>query len=83
MARLPDEAIEEFNEIWRKEYGEELPYEEAAVRAAEVFAVIRLALERRVTVTADDWRQGADGRAADPVALLEAARFQVSAGDPD
>lgn len=46
MSHLPPQAITEFQALWKKHYGTELPAEEAAVRANEVFAVLRLVLTK-------------------------------------
>jgi hypothetical protein len=42
---LPPQAITEFQELWKKHYGVELPLEQAQVRAYQVFAVLRLLME--------------------------------------
>ena len=38
---LPDEAIEEFREIYKKEYGEELSKEDARERAERLFGLVK------------------------------------------
>jgi len=38
---LPDEAIEEFKEIYKKEFGEELSNEEARKRAERLFGLFK------------------------------------------
>jgi hypothetical protein len=38
---LPDDAIEEFREIYKKQYGEELSEEEARERAERLFGLVK------------------------------------------
>ncbi len=40
--KLPEEAIKEFQEIYKKEYGEEIPYEEAADSARRLIGLVKL-----------------------------------------
>ncbi|KAA0206033.1 hypothetical protein EDM68_03415 [Candidatus Uhrbacteria bacterium] len=42
--RLPHEAIHEFRKIWKEEYGEDIPFEEARVVAERFLSGIRLML---------------------------------------
>ena len=44
---LPPEAIEEFRRIWRDEYDEDIPYEQAEIVAERFLAGIRLILRYR------------------------------------
>lgn len=46
MSHLPAQAVDEFQALWKKHCGAELPREQATVRANEVFAVLRLLLEQ-------------------------------------
>lgn len=41
---LPPEAIHEFRRIWKEEYGEEIPFEEARVVAERFLSGVRLML---------------------------------------
>lgn len=45
MIQLPDEAIDEFQKIWKKTYGVELPRDEAIIRAHQVFAFVKLVFD--------------------------------------
>lgn len=42
MASLPPQAIDEFQVLWKRRYGVQLPRDEATVRAHQVFALIHL-----------------------------------------
>lgn len=45
MPSLPHHAIDEFQVLWKKHYGAELPADQAAARAHQVFTVLRLLIE--------------------------------------
>ena len=46
MSHLLPQAITEFQALWKKHVGTDLPTEQASSRANEVFAVLRLVLEQ-------------------------------------
>ena len=45
MSLLPPQAIQEFQALWKERYGEELPDEEAAARAHQVFTLVKMLVE--------------------------------------
>lgn len=45
---IPKESIKEFQEIYKKEYGKELPYEEAADTANRLFELYKIIIESKV-----------------------------------
>ena len=45
MSQLSPQAIDEFQELWKKHFDEALSQEEAAARAHQTFTVLRLILE--------------------------------------
>ncbi len=54
MSSLPPQAVAEFQALWKKHCDAELPPDQAALRANEVFAVLRLVLEKRRPDAASD-----------------------------
>lgn len=45
MTLLPPQAIDEFQALWKKRYGVELPREQAIVRAHQVYTLVRMVVE--------------------------------------
>ncbi len=42
MSHLPPHAIDEFQSLWKKYYGAELPREEAVIKAGQLLNFVRL-----------------------------------------
>ena len=42
--RLPDKAIAQFRQLWREEYGEDIPLEEARANAERLLSVLRVTM---------------------------------------
>jgi hypothetical protein len=45
MSQLPPKAIDEFQVLWKKHFGQELPREEAILRAHQTLIMLRLLSE--------------------------------------
>lgn len=45
MSLLPPHAIDEFQALWKEHYGQELPREDAAQRAHQLFTLVRLLVQ--------------------------------------
>ena len=71
---LPDEAIDEFMEIWKRQCGEEISEEYAAKRAHEVANLFRLLATPPSGI--------GDSPPAESAALLEGMRSTISVEDP-
>lgn len=46
MSLLPPHAIDEFQALWNEHYGTELPREDAAQRAHQIFTLVRLLAQK-------------------------------------
>ena len=45
MPKLPEKAIDEFQILWKENFGVELNYEEAVSRAHQVFGLVQMLME--------------------------------------
>jgi hypothetical protein len=41
MPLLPAQAVEEFEDIWKRQFGVELPRDEAVVKAQQLYGLVR------------------------------------------
>lgn len=71
MPRLPDRAIKEFKEIWRRKYGEDLSWDEADKKANRLSRLVEL-LCRPEPIGKND---------NDSASRLESMQFTVITGE--
>ena len=45
MSLLPPHAVDEFQALWKEHYGTELPREDAAQRAHQIYTLVRLLVQ--------------------------------------
>jgi hypothetical protein len=45
MSLLPQQAIDEFQRLWKKHYGADLPRENAVLRAHQIYALFQMLTE--------------------------------------
>jgi|GEM_PF-3209523 len=75
---LSEEAIEEFREVWKQEYGEEITYEYASIRAEQVLRLVSM-------LVYPGPQQGQEGAAdlRSSKKLLESMRTMISVEEPN
>lgn len=56
MTMLPPEAIDEFQALWKKRYGCELPRDQAIISAHRLFTLVKSLLDG--PAPPDDWKPG-------------------------
>lgn len=68
MALLPPKAIDEFQALWKKHYGAELPRDQAVIRAEQIMTFVKLLVEG--PPPPKDWKPGSRRSHCDACAHL-------------